>query len=135
MRPTVLGVLVAATLALSACASGSSPSARPAATAPGVDATPPVTAITIATDPGTELRFDPGEVTVQPGIRIQVTFENRSELPHDLTFGAPINVASSPVVAPGTSETLEFVAPEPGTYAFACTIHPGMGGTLIVAAS
>jgi plastocyanin len=91
--------------------------------------------ITIGTDAGTELKFDPGEVTAQPGAHVRVTFENRSEVPHNLTFEAPINVASSPVVAPATSETLELTAPGPGEYAFVCTIHPGMEGELIVAAS
>ena len=42
--------------------------------------------------------------------------------------------ADSTVVVPGASETLEFKAPDPGEYAFVCTLHPGMGGTLVVEA-
>ena len=42
--------------------------------------------------------------------------------------------ATSTVVAPGASETLEFKAPDPGEYPFVCTLHPGMGGTLVVEA-
>ncbi len=131
MRPKFLGVLVAATLAISACASGSGPTSSPVTDAPSGE----TLQITVGTDTGTELKFDPGEVTVQPGTDVRVTFENRSEVPHNLTFEAPINVASSPVVAPATSETLEFVTPGTGEYAFVCTIHPGMEGNLLVAAS
>ena len=107
-----------------------SPSA-PAASAPASGAT---TALTIGTKTGDELEFDPDEVSVPTGAQVSVTFENRSALPHNLTFGAPIDVATSPVVAPGASETIQFAAPAPGDYAFNCTIHPGMQGTLTVEA-
>jgi plastocyanin len=90
--------------------------------------------VTVGTDTGAELKFDPGQVTVQAGADIRLTFENRSSVPHNLTFQVPINVATSTIVAPGTSETLEFKAPDPGEYPFVCTLHPGMGGTLVVEA-
>lgn len=131
MRPKFLGVLVAATFAISACASGSGPASNPATDSPSRE---PLQ-ITVGTDTGTELKFDPVDVTVQTGVDVRLTFENRSEVPHNLTFEAPINVASSPMVEPATSETLEFTAPVPGDYAFVCTIHPGMEGNLLVAAS
>ena len=88
----------------------------------------------MGTDTGAELKFDPAEVTVQAGADVRLTFENRSTVPHNLTFQGPINVATSTIVAPGTSETLEFKAPDAGEYAFVCTLHPGMGGTLVVEA-
>lgn len=56
-------------------------------------------------------------------------------MPHNLTFQAPINVATATVVEPGSSQTVEFKAPDPGEYAFVCTLHPEMSGTLIVTAS
>jgi plastocyanin len=146
IRPTFLGVLAAAALAISACAGGPSPSST-AATDPAVSSSQPTASattnggaagdtiqVTIATDTGVDLKFDPGELSVQPGADVQVTFENRSQVPHNLTFEAPINVASSAVVAPATTESLRFTAPGPGSYAFVCTIHSGMAGTLIVAA-
>jgi plastocyanin len=89
---------------------------------------------TIGTDPGAELKFDPDGVTVQAGADVRLTFENRSTVPHNLTFQGPPNVATSTVVSPGASETLEFTSPDAGTYAFVCTLHPGMGGTLTVKA-
>lgn len=109
---------------------GASASAGPAASPPG-DATP----LTIGTRTGSELEFEPDEVSVPAGSHVAVTFENRASLPHNLTFSAPISVATAAVVEPGTSETIEFDAPEPGDYDFACTIHPGMAGTLTVEAA
>lgn len=115
-----------------------SPPAGDATPAPSASAGPPAspagdaTPLTIGTRTGTELEFEPDEVSVPAGARVAVTFENRASLPHNLTFSAPINVATSPAVDPGASETIEFAAPEPGDYEFACTLHPGMAGTLTV---
>jgi plastocyanin len=91
--------------------------------------------VTIGTKTGAELQFDPDDVKVPTGATVSVTFENRATLPHNLTFKAPIDAATDPVVAPGTSATLEFTAPAPGEYAWACTIHPGMQGKLEVEAA
>jgi plastocyanin len=146
MRSTHLGVLVAALLAISACGGGTSPTSTPAAP-PSAGQEPaasePVSGepsgetveITIGTDTGAELKFDPAELTVKAGADVRVTFENRASVPHNLTFQAPINVATSTVVAPGTSETVQFKAPAAGEYPFVCTLHPGMGGKLIVEGS
>jgi plastocyanin len=91
-----------------------------------------VTKLTIGTKTGAELEFDPDSVKVPTGATVSITFENRATLPHNLTFKAPINAATDPVVAPGTSATIEFTAPAPGVYAWACTIHPVMQGKLEV---
>ncbi len=119
-----------ATPAASASASAS-PSAAASASPGGA-----ATKITIGTKADDELEFDPDSVEVPTAALVSVTFENRAAtLPHNLTFREPINVASSPVVAPGASETIEFTAPAPGDYVFACTIHPGMEGKLTVEAA
>lgn len=147
MRSTYLGVLVAAIFAVSACGGGTSPSATPATAPPNANPSPPASGsassepsgetveITVGTDTGAELKFDPAELTVKAGADVRVTFENRASVPHNLTFQAPINVATSTVVAPGTSETVQFKAPAAGEYPFVCTLHPGMGGKLIVEGS
>lgn len=112
-----------------------SPSASPGASpTAGATASPgdEATEVTIGTDTGADLRFDPDTASVPTGARVRLTFENRSTLPHNLTFDDPINVATSPVVNPGASEEIEFTAPAPGDYAFVCTLHPGMDGTLTV---
>ncbi len=121
------------------------PSAAPSPSAPASPATSPAgasgapaggaTPLTIGTRTGSELEFEPDEVSVPAGSHVSVTFQNQASLPHNLTFGAPINVATGPVVDPGASETIEFDAPAPGDYMFMCTIHPGMEGTLTVEAA
>ena len=146
MRLTYLGVLVAALLAISARGGATTPASTPAA--PPNSSQEPTTSgpasgepsgatveITIGTDTGADLKFDPAELTVQAGADVRVTFENRASVPHNLTFQAPINVATSTVVAPGTSETVQFKAPAAGEYPFVCTLHPGMVGKLIVEGS
>ena len=91
-----------------------------------------VVEITIGTDTGTALLFDPLEATVPAGATVRLTFTNDSTVPHNLTFGAPINAATANIVDPGAEETIEFTAPEAGEYQFVCTLHPGMEGTLTV---
>jgi aldose sugar dehydrogenase len=91
-----------------------------------------VVEITVGTDDGSELLFDPTEVSVPAGATVRLTFVNESTVPHNLTFGEPINAATATIVEPGAEETIEFTAPEPGEYTYVCTLHPGMEGTLVV---
>ncbi len=91
-----------------------------------------VVEITVATDEGAELLFEPESVTVPAGTTVRLTFDNVSTVPHNLTFRDTINAATATTVAAGASETIEFTAPEAGEYTFVCTLHPGMEGTLIV---
>ncbi|HUP55077.1 MAG TPA: cupredoxin domain-containing protein [Methylomirabilota bacterium] len=122
----------------SAAASAStSPAASASASAPaspGASASPggAATKLTIGTKTEAEPEFDPDSVEVPTGALVSVTFENRATIPHNLTFKDPINVATAPVVEPGASETIEFTAPAPGEYVFACSIHPGMEGKIKV---
>jgi plastocyanin len=146
MRLTYLGVLVAAILAISACGGATTPSSTSTPAPPSSSQAPATSGaigsapsgdtveLTIGTDTGAELKFDPAELTVKAGADVRVVFENRASVPHNLTFQAPINVATSTVVAPGTSETVEFKAPASGEYPYVCTLHPGMGAKLIVEA-
>jgi plastocyanin len=124
MRSTHLGALAIALLVVSACGNATTPPGS----APAVE----TTEIAIGTDTDAELKFDPLELTVLSGADVVVTFENRASVPHNLTFEAPIDVATSTVVEPGASETVRLKAPEAGEYTFVCTLHPGMDGKLIV---
>ncbi len=119
----------AASGAASAAASpaGTQGAASPAASAGGGGGQ-----ITIGTDTAVELLFDPESASVAGGGTVEIVFENRSSLPHNLTFQAGIDAATEPVVDPGASETLTFEAPAPGDYPFVCTLHPGMDGTLTI---
>lgn len=115
-------------------APAASPATSPAASAPAGSAPAGETAeVTVGTDTGGALQFDPASVTVPAGSSVSLVFENRStSVPHNLTFGDPINEATATIVDPGGSETLEFTAPDPGDYTYMCTLHPGMEGTLTV---
>jgi plastocyanin len=99
-------------------------------TAPGADGS--VVEITVATDTGSALKFDPAQITVPAGATVRLTFSNKATVPHNLTFDDPIGAATENVVDPGASQTIEFTAPDPGEYTFVCTLHPGMDGTLVV---
>jgi glucose/arabinose dehydrogenase len=109
---------------------GGETAASPSAAADGE-----VTEISVATDTGGALTFDPGEITVPAGATVRLTFTNKATVPHNLTFEDPIGAATDTVIDPGDSQTIEFTAPEPGEYTFVCTLHPGMGGTLLVEAA
>ncbi len=120
MRRIYLGAVLAATLAVSACGGAANGPSTAPVTAPssaGLGATSSAPSgetveITVGTDTGAELKFDPAEVTIPAGAMVRVTFENRSSVPHNLTIQAPINVATATVVEPGSSEAVEFQAPD-----------------------
>ena len=103
--------------------------------APGTPLPSDVVAITIGTDTGSQLVFDPTTATAPAGAQVEVTFENRSPVPHNLSFAPPINTSTNTIVDGGASETIGFTAPnEPGEYQFVCTLHPGMTGVLTIEA-
>jgi plastocyanin len=97
-------------------------SASPSATA---GATSAVGAGTIVTK---NFAFSPATLTVAPGTKITVT--NQDQTAHTLTAttGGAFDTGT---IDAGKSAT--FTAPaQPGDYAFMCSIHPFMKGTLTV---
>ncbi|HYH92255.1 MAG TPA: cupredoxin domain-containing protein [Candidatus Saccharimonadales bacterium] len=88
--------------------------------------------LTIATAPGETLAFEPAETTVQAGGPIAITFRNGSSLTHNLVFTGVLTGATRTIVEPDASDEVHLAHPAPGVYPFACTIHEGMGGTLVV---
>lgn len=70
------------------------------------------------------MRFVPETLTVQRGDRIVWT--NLDLVPHTVTQQA----FDSHALAPNASWS--YVAGKPGTYAYHCTTHPTMVGTLVV---
>jgi plastocyanin len=88
--------------------------------------------LTVGSAAGDALAFSPDMVGAPSGTRVRITFRNDSSQPHNLTFPAPISAASMTIVEPGMSDAVDLLTPGPGTYAFVCTIHVGMAGTLTV---
>ena len=86
----------------------------------------------ITSAPGEMLAFEPAEITIRASGPITITFRNGSTLPHNLVFIAGLSGATRTIVEPGSSAEVLLAQSPPGTYPFACTIHDGMGGTLIV---
>ncbi len=73
--------------------------------------------------------FGPQAITVKAGERI--TWTNNDGAAHTVTFKD--GSASSKSLAPGDVFTRAF--DRPGTYAYACSFHPYMTGTVIVQAN
>ena len=77
------------------------------------------------------IAFSPGTVTIAVGDTVTFAFES---VPHNVFFD---RVAGAPADIPGTnantSATRVFTAP--GRYPYTCHLHPGMSGTVVVAAT
>jgi len=120
-RSRLLGAILAAPL-VAGCAAAGTPSTAPS----------PVAAVTISSAPGETLAFEPADTTIRASGPISITFRNGSSLPHNLVFTGEVTGATRTIVEPGASSELLLAPTAPGAYPFACTIHDGMGGTLIV---
>jgi len=68
--------------------------------------------------------FVPATITVKKGETIVWT--NKDTVPHTVTGG---DLLSNPL---GQSETYSFAYDKTGTFAYHCSIHPSMKGTVIV---
>lgn len=137
-HPAILPRALAASLALAACGGGSAGSAAPPTpTGPTTPSTPSApaasAAITMRSDTdiygAASSSFAPSAVSVARNGR--VTWSNATGVAHNVTFdatsGAPADVAD---FATG-SQARTFATP--GTFAFRCTNHEGMAGTVTVA--
>lgn len=99
------------------------PAPAPTEAAP---ATGPVSLTVVARD----IRFAQTELTVDAGAQVTLTFDNQDSLSHNIDI---VDVAKTDIFGGPGQRTITFTAPEPGTYAYRCDVHPGaMRGTLIV---
>jgi plastocyanin len=119
--PAGLAALLFLGLVVAGCGSGGTTS--PAT--PSTSAAEPIAANTVVIN---NFSFSPADLTVAPGTK--VTVKNEDSTTHTLTAtGAKAfdtgNIASG-ASAPFTAPT------QPGSYAYTCTIHPFMKGTLKV---
>ena len=87
---------------------------------------PPATAAVTA---NTASQFVPGEVTIADDGTVTWTFQS---VTHNVQFaattGAPANIGNS------TSESVSRTFNPPGTFEYSCSLHPGMSGSVVVAA-
>ena len=72
--------------------------------------------------------FSPAELVVAVGTR--VTWTNRDDIPHTLTDAATPRAMKSPPL--DTGEDFAFTFDKAGTYAYFCSLHPHMQGTVVV---
>ena len=121
------GIRLLATVALvaaMACGCIRADMASPAATA--------ALELTVGSAGEAALAFVPDVIGAPAGTNVRIMFRNDSTQPHNLTFQAPISVATMTIVEPGMSDAIDLLTPGPGSYPFVCTIHVGMSGTLTI---
>jgi len=73
------------------------------------------------------LAFSPGAIRVAPGVTVQ--FTNNDGIAHNVTFSSN-TISGATDFAAGTRSVV--MPATPGTYAYHCTIHPGMTGSVLV---
>ncbi len=116
--------LILALVTLAACGGGGSSDSGP--TNPIIPTTPgtPVATNAVTMQNST---FNPADIVVSPSSR--VTFTNSDGIAHNASF------ASTAIVSTGdfSSGSRDVVMPAAaGTYAYSCTLHAGMSGTVKV---
>jgi plastocyanin len=120
-RMFLMVVSVAAAAALATGCGGSGDGATASAPSGGASSGTPST-ISIH-----DFKFSPATISVRSGARITVT--NSDSAPHTVTADDGHSFDSG-TVQQGASASIH--APGPGTYAYHCTIHPFMTGTVVV---
>src|SRR5207253_9686522 len=128
VRRAALTAVAALTL-LTGCVRQPEVNARPH---PGTETASIVGGVQLVTvRAGVDLRFNPSTIVVHPG-RVRIVLVNTAKPgagpPHDVQF-AGLPGAAVPLVAAGQSASVTFDTPEPGTYAFVCSIHARQGQT------
>lgn len=123
-----LGLSAALALAVAACGGTATSSPAPATAPPASDA--PASAPPAGTDDTVTIAsfaFSPATLKVKVGTT--VTWTNTDSAPHTVSWadGSP---GSGRLGVGGTAYTRTFDSP--GTFAYACGIHPAMKGTVVV---
>lgn len=124
--------LAASALLFAGCSSNSNSGSSSGATTGAATATATATGTSSAAADTIVIKnfsFGPATLTVAPGAKVTVT--NEDSVTHTLTSTASPHAFDTGDVAPGS--TVTFTAPSAaGSYAYICTIHTYMHGTLTV---
>lgn len=85
---------------------------------------------TVTLDMNNDLKFHPDTVKARVGT---VTFDvvNAGTVPHDFSFEGAVTGTTGSVDGK-TDKHLRLTFSKPGTFAFTCTVHPGMDGKVVV---
>jgi len=132
--PTLVTAGILAIAAAGCASSGSTPAASAPASAAGAASAAASTAGACAPASGQgqvavsikDFAFNPATITAKVGQTI--TFTNQDTTDHTATVSG--GACTTGHITPGSASGLTFSAP--GTYAFACAIHPSMTGTITV---
>ena len=76
-----------------------------------------------------KLKFVPETLSVNVGAIVE--WDNAGIAPHNITFDPPNSSLTKTTFNAGEKWQMKFTSA--GTYAYTCTIHPGMVGTITVA--
>ncbi|MBB1157437.1 cupredoxin domain-containing protein [Amycolatopsis dendrobii] len=129
-------LIIAAALALPACAASPPaappPAATPMASMPGMTPPPSSSAATASSTANAvaikDFAFAPAATTVKKGTT--VTWTNQDQDAHTVTSTGSGGPLRSPTLQTGQSYQYTFGAP--GTFEYLCTIHPFMTATVTV---
>lgn len=117
--------LVVATIGLSACGGGTEPvgggPSGPSGPSGPTDQCPSTTSVTVQNN-----FFSPSCARVALGGTVTWTWGNNASNGHNVTFATGQNSETV------TSGTFQRSFPTAGTFAYECTIHPGMDGEIRV---
>jgi plastocyanin len=158
--PRIALAVVAVALAVAACTSGTSEGwtfspTQPATPAASQPSGAPPTVVPGATDPTTgggggaittgttvnlvaqNIAFDQAEITVPANTTFTIDFDNRdSGIPHNVAIhkDSPTGEAvfTGDIVTGPAQKVYTIGGLNAGTYAFVCSVHPNMTGTLTV---
>ena len=128
LRGTVMAAAIGVVVSLSACGNGPPASSSGAGGGSvGKAAASGLGSPAVKSDATADLKFSPNAQSVKVGQVIQWT--NSGSVPHNVTFDQYSDLTSQTLQQNDTWQ-VEFTTP--GTYAYHCTFHPGMDGTVTV---
>ena len=138
----LLSILMLSTAFVAACTSASpgwtyapAPSSTPAPTS-AASAGPSASAnANLVTISALGIKYEQDTVTAPAGVPFQLVFENKDAgTPHNVSLhlgsATGAELFKGPIFNGVASRTYDVPALDAGTYAFVCTVHPTMVGTL-----